>query len=76
MLASSGHGHMEQNQGVPLKVGAIVVYSAILFLYELKATFSRWLGNIQRLTQPNGKSTRQKVQIALPGKINTKEKRG
>lgn len=54
MLTSSGHGHMEQNQSVPLKAGAIVVYSTVLFLYELKATFSRWLGNIQMLMQQNG----------------------
>ena len=54
---------MEQNQGVPLKAGAIVVYSTILFLYELKATFSRWLGNIQMLTQQNGNQRDRKYKL-------------
>lgn len=74
MLTSPGHGHMEQNPDLPLKRWSNIY----IFYYFISLWASSYLqqvaGQYSNVNATEWKPMSQKVQIALPGKINTKEK--
>lgn len=70
MLTSSGHSHTDQEaRCVTKKVVAIFVYSTILFLPELRAPFSKWLGSIQILNTVEWNPMARKYNLLHAGKI-------